>query len=111
MTVAMWTCSLLTIVSACVSLGYATAGLRASTGEQRLPSSYALARSRTLVVVALAAPFTGDPGFIAAAAVSLIVVQALDAVIGVRTWDLVKTIGPAITAVANAAALVWMLVS
>jgi hypothetical protein len=111
MTVATWVCSLLTIVSACVSLGYSVAGLRAGNGSERLPSSYALARSAALVVVALAAPVTGNLGFIAAAAVAMICVQALDAIIGGKGRDRLKTIGPAITAIANAAALIWALAS
>jgi hypothetical protein len=108
MTTAMWVCSLLTIVSAGVSLGYAAAGLRAAQGQEKLSSSYALARSAALMLVALAAPLTSSLGFIAAAAIAMIVVQALDAVIGARSGDRLKTIGPALTAVANAAALVWM---
>jgi hypothetical protein len=111
MTVAMWVCSLVTIASACVSVGYAWAGFRVADGSERLPSSYALARSVALVVVALVAPVVGSLGFIAAAAVGLICVQALDAVIGGTSRNRLKTIGPAITAVANAAALIWALVS
>jgi hypothetical protein len=111
MTVAMWVCSVLTIVSAGVSLGYSVVGLRAAEGPERLPSSYALARSVALVVVALVAPFTGSLGFIAAAAVGMVCVQALDAVIGGVQRDRLKTIGPAITAVANAIALIWAILS
>lgn len=109
MTAALWMCSVLTIVSACVSLGYAAAGLRSASETGRLPSSYALARSAALVVVALIAPFTGSRGFIAAAAVAMICVQVLDAGIGAGSRDRLKTIGPALTAVANAAALIWAL--
>ncbi|UGS28675.1 hypothetical protein K8F61_09405 [Microbacterium resistens] len=106
MAVVMWACSVLTIVSAGVRLGYAVAGLRAAHGAERLPSSYALARSAALMVVALSAPVTSNLGFIAAAAVAMICVQSLDAVIGVRSGDRLKTIGPAFTAVANVAALI-----
>ncbi|MCU1479425.1 MAG: hypothetical protein JWQ19_211 [Subtercola sp.] len=108
MTTAIWICSVLTIVSALVSLGYAAAGLRSASPSGRLPSSYALSRSMALVVVALAGPFTGNTGFIEAAAVCMICVQLLDAVIGGRSHDLLKTIGPAITAAVNATALVWV---
>jgi hypothetical protein len=111
MTVAMWVCSIVTIISACVSLGYAVAAFRAASAPARLPSSYALARSAAFVAVAAVAPATGSLGFIAAAAIGLVCVQCLDAVIGGRTGDRLKTIGPAITAVANAAALVWALLS
>jgi hypothetical protein len=59
----------------------------------------------------LVAPVTGSLGFIAAAAVGLICVQALDAVIGGRSGDRLKTIGPAVIAVANTAVLIWALLS
>jgi hypothetical protein len=74
-----------------------------------VPSMYALARSMALVVVAVAAAFTSAVPFAAAAALAMILVQALDAVVGRVTRDRTKTLGPAITAVVNAAALVWML--
>jgi hypothetical protein len=70
---------------------------------------YALARSAALVVVAVVAAFVSSESFAAAAAVAMILVQALDAVVGAVTSDRTKTFGPAITAVVNAAALVWML--
>jgi hypothetical protein len=110
-TVAIWVCAALTIVSAGVSLGYAVAGFRAANGPERLPSSYALARSVALVVVAVIAPVTGSLAFIAAAAIGMICVQALDAIVGGMNRDRPKTVGPALTAAANSAALVWALVS
>lgn len=67
MTVAMWLCSAMTIVSAVVSLGYSVVGLRGATPGSRLASEYALARSSALGVIAVIAPFTGTTGFIAAA--------------------------------------------
>lgn len=105
----MGVCSALTIVSSGVSLGYAVAGFRAARGPEKTPSSYALARSAAFAVIALIAPFTASLVFIAAAAIGMIIVQALDAVIGGFIRDRVKTIGPAVTALANAAALVWAL--
>ena len=41
----------------------------------------------------------------------MIVVQALDAVVGIARRDPVFTIGPAVTAAANGAVLVWFLTS
>ena len=108
MTLAAWLCSAVTIVSSLVSLGFAVAGLRARNGTGRVPSEYALARSAALVVIAIVAPLTSDAGFIAAA-VAMICVQGLDAVIGARLGNRVKTLGPAATAATNAVALVWLI--
>ena len=111
MSVAYWVCAAVTVVSSVVSAGYAVAGLRAATGATRVPSLYALARSVALVAVAAASLFAGSIGFLAAAAIAMIVVQALDAVVGATIKDRVKTFGPAATAAFNLAALVWLLVS
>lgn len=102
-------CSIVTLISAAVSLGYAISSLRAATDGSRIPSSYALARSAALVVVAGVAPFTASLPFIAAAALGMICVRALDAVIGGRIGDRVKTYGPAITAAVNAVGLFLLL--
>lgn len=111
MTLAAWLCSAVTIVSSLVSLGFAVAGLRARNGTGHVSSEYALARSAALVVIAIVAPLTSDAGFIAAAAVAMICVQGLDAVIGARLGNRVKTVGPAATAATNAVAFVWLIVA
>ncbi|AAT88825.1 hypothetical protein ATY41_12160 [Leifsonia xyli subsp. xyli] len=72
---------------------------------------YAFARSLALVVVAVIALFTGAVPFVVAIAIAMIIVQGVDAVIGVVIRDRTKTIGPAVTAVANLVALVWLLAS
>jgi hypothetical protein len=108
MTVAFLLCSVVTGVSAAVSFGYSVAGLRSSRGEGRTASEYALARSLAILVGAVVSPFTGLVAVVAAVAVVMILVQAFDAVIGARQHDRVKTIGPAVTAVANVAVLGWM---
>lgn len=45
---------------------------------------------------------------VTAIAAAMVVVQAADAVVGVSIRDRVKTFGPAFTALAGLAALVWM---
>ncbi|WP_374946220.1 hypothetical protein [Agreia sp.] len=109
MTVAFWICALVTFASAAVSLGYSLVAVRQSRADARTASLYAAARSVSLVVVAVVAPFTGALPFVAAIAIAMIVVQAIDAGIGVAIRDRVKTFGPALTAAANLAALLWML--
>lgn len=111
MTLAFWTCAIVTLISSIVSCGYAIAGLRSSADDARPPSMYALARSAALVVVAVIGLFCSSEAFVAAVAVAMILVQGIDAVIGAVISDRLKTIGPAFTAAANAAALIWMLVA
>ena len=111
MTIAFWICAAVTVVSSLVSAGYAVVGVRSAAEAVRIPSEYALSRSIALVVVAVSAMFVANVGFTAAAAIVMILVQAGDAIVGARAHDRFKTIGPAATAVANAAALVWLLAS
>ena len=49
-----------------------------------MPSEYALSRSIALVVISVAATLVGSNGFLAAAALAMIIVQGLDAVVGAR---------------------------
>lgn len=65
---------------------------------------YSMARSAALVVVAVTGLFSSSIAFEAAAAVAMTLVQGLDAVIGGVFSNRVKTFGPGITALANAAA-------
>lgn len=111
MSVAFWFCAALSLVSASVSFGYAAAGARVAVDAARPPALYALARSTALVAVAIIAIFSGATPFVAAVAVAMIFVQTLDALIGASIRDRIKTVGPALTAAANAAALVWLLAS
>ncbi|MGC4963050.1 hypothetical protein ACPXCG_05595 [Gordonia sp. DT218] len=108
MSLAFWICAAVTAISAAVSLGYSVAGLTSSEAAERAPSMYACARSLALAAVALAALFAGSTPFLVAVAVAMVTVQAVDAVIGGVIHDRFKTIGPAVTAAANLAALVWL---
>ncbi|MEJ3405745.1 hypothetical protein WDJ51_13475 [Rathayibacter sp. YIM 133350] len=109
--VSFWVCAVVTLLSALVSGAYALAGARSASTDTRAPSLYALARSAALLVVAVVAVFTASVAFQSAVAIAMIIVQAGDAIIGGLIHDRVKTLGPAVVAVANALALVWMLAS
>jgi len=104
-----WVCAAITLVSAAVSFGYSLAGVRTPDPTAKTPLRYALSRSVALLAVALTAMFTGSVGFVAAVAAAMTIVQAIDAVIGALIPDRLKTLGPALTAVFNLAALAWML--
>jgi hypothetical protein len=106
--ISFWICGAVTMASALVSFGFSIAAVRvASAGEGA--ARYALARSFALLVVAIIALFTATHPFLAAIAVAMTVVQACDAVVGGFARDRMKTVGPAVFAVANLAALVWLL--
>ncbi|MEP6761941.1 MAG: hypothetical protein ABJA93_11345 [Sporichthyaceae bacterium] len=92
-----------------MSLGYSTAAVVAAKNAGGVSAEYALARSLALVTVAIV-PIAGERReWLLAAAVAMILVQALDAVIGRRIHDTLKTIGPAVTAAVNLALLAWYL--
>ncbi|MBC7723672.1 MAG: hypothetical protein H7146_02845 [Burkholderiaceae bacterium] len=69
---------------------------------------YAFARSIALLAVAVAALVVGSVPFLVAIAGAMVIVQAADAVIGGITRDRVTTVGPALTAVAGLATLIWL---
>lgn len=83
--------------------------LHSATKDSKLPSMYALARSTAILVAAVIGLFSFSAAYVTAMALVMIIVQALDTVVGVRIHDRFKTVGPAITAAANAAALIWLL--
>lgn len=108
MQIEFWVCALITAVSAGVSFSYALSGWREAGPAGRTASMYAFSRSLALLVVALAALPARSTPFLAAIALAMIVVQAADAVGGSVEKDRLKTLGPAATAAANAAALAWV---
>jgi hypothetical protein len=109
MSAAFWVCAAITAVSALVSLGYSIAALTGSDTPGRTNSMYATARSLALAVAAVTVLFVRSDSFLEAIALAMVVVQAGDAFIGVQIHDRLKTIGPALTALMNAIALIWLL--
>jgi hypothetical protein len=108
MPLSFWVCAVVTVISAVVSLGYSIAGLIRASDADRTASMYACARSVALAGVAVVALFAGSTPFLVAIAIAMVIVQAADAVVGGVTRDRLKTIGPAATAAANLAALMWL---
>ena len=104
-----WICAAVTAASAFVSLGFAIAALITSTQTSAVASRYAFVRSTALALGATVGLFAMSVPFLAGIALTMTLVQAGDASIGVSIRDRVKTIGPAITALINLAALTWVL--
>jgi len=101
-----WVCAAITTASAFVSLGYSVVGLRGPAGAAATNAMYAFTRSFALAVAATVVLFTQSPSWLRAVAFAMVLVQAGDATIGARLHDRLKTVGPALTAVANMIALV-----
>lgn len=105
MTTTFTICAAVTSVSALVSLGFSGAALRTPGAATRTAALYTLARSVALAVVSLLAFAIRKTDWLEATACAMIVVQAADGLVGLRTGSVVKTVGPVMTAALNAAAL------
>lgn len=102
-------CATVTLISAAVSLSYAVAAVRNANGEAKTLTLYAAARSAALVLAAALSFVVPQPGWLFAIATIMTFVQTADAYIGTTIKDRMKTLGPAFTAVANLATLIWAL--
>ena len=100
-------CAVITAISAAVSLCFSVAGAVKASGQTRTMALYAAARSLAFVLISLVPLVTGSTPWLEAVAVGMIMVQFCDAGVGVTIRDRMKTFGPAGTAIANLAALVW----
>ena len=109
MSTGFWVCATITAVSALVSLGYSLAALAESETASRTSAMYASSRSLALAVAAVAALFWRSTPYLVAIALTMVIVQAVDAVIGAVIRDRLRTFGPAVTSLANAVAVVWLL--
>lgn len=111
MSMAFIVCAAITSISALVSLGFSVASLFGGAKQTRTLAFYTCARSAAFVVISLCAFLSESVQWLQAAVTGMIIVQALDAVIGVAIKDAMKTFGPAGTALANAAALIFLMLS
>jgi hypothetical protein len=104
MTTPFLVCATVTAVSAFVSLGFSIASVPRANGQIRTLALYTCARIISVVPFA-----TGWSLWLEAVAVGMIILQVLDAGVGVAISDRMKTFGPAGIAVTNLAALVWLI--
>jgi hypothetical protein len=101
-----------TVLSAIPGLLYAIQSARQAGDdhERQIVALYAAARSGALVVLAIVPFFGRFAGWLLAIAVAMILVQGLDALIGIRRRQLAMIAGPAVLAVLNLAALMLFVV-
>jgi hypothetical protein len=103
-----WTCTIITTISALVSAGFSVAGLLAPSGSDSF-ARYAASRSIALLIAVLFCLGVRSREGIAALALVMSVVQGFDGIIGMLAHDPAKTYGPFVFALANLAALGWLL--
>jgi hypothetical protein len=109
MTAPFLVCAIVTAISAFVSLGFSIASVPRENGQIRTLALYACARSIAFAIISVVLFATGWSLWLEAVAVGMIILQVLDAFVGVAIRDRMKTLGPAAIAVANLAALVWLI--
>jgi hypothetical protein len=108
MALRFWLCAAITTASALVSAGFSVAGLIGASGGDTF-TRYAASRSIALLIAALCCMALRSPKGIAALALVMSLVQGFDGLIGALAQDPAKTYGPLAFAIANFAALVWLL--
>jgi hypothetical protein len=106
---AFWVCAGVTAASALVSLGYSVAAVITALGEARVNAMYALSRSSALAAAVLVPIFSQTRSSLLTIALAMVIVQALDAVVGATIHDRMKILGPASLGLVNLVALVWFL--
>ena len=109
MTTPFLICATVTAVSAFVSLGFSIASVPRANGQTRTLALYTCARSIAFAIISVVPFATGWSLWLEAVAVGMIILQVLDACVGVAISDRMKTFGPAGIAVANLAALLWLI--
>lgn len=101
--------AVITLASTLPSAYFSARELRNPDAEARRVGRYLVVRSVALVLVAVVPLVHHSVGWLAAVAVAMIIVQASDAVLGLARKQTRFVIGPAVTAAATVAALLWLL--
>ena len=106
MNASFWVCFAITAISATVSLGYSVHA--AATQRTNQLAQYAAARSVALFAAVVVVAIMQSRSVLVPVAIAMVVVQALDALIGIPARKIGQIAGPAVVAVANLVALVVM---
>jgi hypothetical protein len=104
-----WFCAVVTAVSALTSLGFSVAALAVASQQNRTSARYAASRSLALAIAAAVPVVSPSRPWLEAVALAMVIVQAVDAVIGADEHDVMKTLGPAMLSLINLIALVLLL--
>ena len=109
MSLAFFVCAVVTLVSAVVSLGFSLVAVWSSEGTERDVALYASVRSFAFLVLALVPWLSGSVSWLLAAGWGMTIVQGLDAGVGRKMNDRVKTYGPLAVATFNLVAVIWLM--
>ena len=93
MTTPFLVCATVTAVSALVSLGFSIASVPGTNGQTRTLALYTCARSIAFAIISVVPLATGWSLWLEAVAVGMIILQVLDAGVGVTIRDPKKTFG------------------
>ncbi|HEV3004615.1 MAG TPA: hypothetical protein VGX78_09140 [Pirellulales bacterium] len=105
---AFWICAAVTALSAIVSASFSLAALL-GPGQNDVYAMYAASRSISLPLVILALIYFRSRAGMAAMALTMGLVQFLDALVGLLSHDSFKTYGPLVLALITFASLAWLL--
>ena len=94
-------CPVFTCISALVSLGFSVEAIMKAEKEAKTNALYAASRSIALVVITVVAFIIRSRDMIIIGAVGMIIVQALDGIVGIKIKNVFKTIGPFLTSIVN----------
>ena len=104
---AYWICAGVTAASALVSLGFSVAAVLSVRNQDRTNAMYVLSRSVALAAVSVVPLINQRRSALLTIALAMVIVQALDAIVGGTIRDRMKTFGPAFLGALNLVALVW----
>jgi hypothetical protein len=107
MTKQFWICAVVTLVSACISAGFAFVGLLGNSVTDRF-AQYAASRSIALLLTVVIALGLRSTMCVALLGIAMTAVQLFDGIIGVLDHDPFKAYGPLAFSVLNGLA-VWKL--
>lgn len=99
-TTTYWLCFAVAGLSALISLGYSLVALR-KDGRSDIYAQYAASRSVAVVGAVASAGFVHSVDLLVVVALMTAVMQAIDAIVGIRTRDPAKIFGPAGVAAAT----------
>ena len=108
---AFWICAGVTAASALVSLAFSTTAVLSVRRQARTNAMYVLSRSVALAAVSLVPLISQTRSSLLTIALAMVIVQAMDAIVGGIVRDRMKTFGPASLGALNLVALVWFLAS
>ena len=109
MAISFLICASITALSAFIGFAFSISETISSQDKARTTAMYLLVRSAVLFTASIVPFFYHSTLLLIAVALCMILVQALDAIIGVIVRDRMRLIGPLVVVALNSLALFWFL--